>query len=188
VNSVIGFTVIMTIWISIGVFLGAWLTLAEQHRNDPLRATRTGGALTAIVATLMVPAMPFVPFGIYTRESPGTGGGTETTTQADSMWAIGIEPFQLLVLGLVWGAALLVGVTVLGASSGRTRYGSILRWVAVGLLVVLTVLSSFTIGWLFLPVTLLALLTAIHGSRSLPESPDSDIDNDDDDEQVPETG
>lgn len=187
-NSVIGFTIIMTIWISIGVLIGAWLTLAEQHRNDPVRATRTGGAITSVVATLMVPAMPFVPFGVYTRESSSTGGGTGSTTQMDSMWAIGFEPIQLIWLGLVWGAALLVGVSVLGGDGGRTRFASILRWVAAGVLVLLTALSGMTTGWLFLPVTLLALLTAIHGSRSARQSPEAEPDDETYDEQVPETG
>jgi hypothetical protein len=155
--------VVMAGWIGAGLIVAAWLLLAPRYRADRRRALRAGGISTAIVGTMTVLGALFVPFGVYTTHTAGPEAAGETTIRMESLWTMGIEPVQILMLVLILGASLIVGLSTHIHQSGYTQSA---RWKAALLLIVITVLASFTIGWMFVPVMLLALITAIQGART----------------------
>ena len=159
------FYTILAIWLGVGVLLAVWLVRNGRHQGDERNVLRQAGVTTAIVGVLTIPFALFVPFGVYTRHSSAPGEAGETTHRLESMWSMGVEPIQWIWLAVIAGMALIIGVSSLVPQSG---YAQSARWKAAIVLVILTLLGSFTIGWMFVPVTLLAFVTAVLGRRAVP--------------------
>lgn len=147
-----------------------------RPRTDRIRErVHAGGMRSASIwicgvsALLAMAGLLFAIFGptISTSETAATPGSESYSAESTrSLFKDGIEPVTWVFVGLVAASAVVLGSAAIVGLLGSNRAARLAALVASASLLVLAVVSSFSIGLLLLPGALLAVVGTVLWNRS----------------------